>query len=95
MGLAKPQGPNLKNAVSLSMLTAILDNEFRRFRPARCTRCHFPQPYRIVRHDELAPNWNVGYPTRCENRCDRSASGVLSRVRSLYDLEPLPAGGEA
>lgn len=83
-----------KNAVALSLLAAILDHEFRRFRPARCNRCHFPRPYRIVRTDELLPNWNVGYPSRCENRCDRSASGVLSRVRQEYDLAPLPAGGE-
>ena len=83
-----------KTAVALSLLAAILDNEFRRYRPPRCSRCHFPRPYRIVRTDETLPNWNVGYPSRCENRCDRSASGVLSRVRQGYDLAPLPAGGE-
>lgn len=85
---------SLKTPVSLSSLAAILDKEFRRFRPARCSRCHFPRPYRIVRTDETLPNWNVGYPTRCENRCDRSASGVLSRVRQEFDLAPLGAGGE-
>lgn len=84
----------MKDLVSLSALAAILDNEFRRFRPARCTRCHFPRPYRIVRSDETLPNWNVGYPARCENRCDRSASGVLSRVRHGYDLAALGAAGE-
>ena len=85
---------SLKTPVSLSSLAAILDKEFRRFRPARCAHCHFPRPYRIVRTDETLPNWNVGYPTRCENRCDRSASGVLSRVRQEFDLAPLGAGGE-
>ncbi len=83
-----------KTAVALSVLATILNNEFRRFRPPRCSGCHFPQPYRIVRTDEMLPNWNVGYPSRCENRCDRSASGVLSRVRLGYDLAPLNAGGE-
>jgi hypothetical protein len=69
-----------RSTISSAQLYAILDREFKRLRPAGCTRCHVPLPYWRKPPDDVSANWHIGQPTECPAGCHVVIAELLTRL---------------
>jgi hypothetical protein len=78
--------PAERAVVPAAQLYAILDREFRALRPAVCTQCRVPLPFRHAAPDEVSANWLIGTPTECEHGCHLIIAELLATLWTRYDL---------
>ena len=76
-----------RSTISAAQLYAILDREFKKLRPAGCTRCHVPLPYWRRPPDDVSANWHIGQPTECPHGCHVVVAELLARLWTRYDIE--------
>jgi hypothetical protein len=76
-----------RESLSAAKLYAILDQEFRGVRDARCANCRMPLPFYRAPADEFTANWHIGTPRRCERGCHLKIAEILARLWTRYDLK--------
>jgi len=79
-----------RDRLSAASLYAVLEREFRARRPASCSSCRVPLPYRCDAPDEVSANWSFGTPTPCRNGCDIVMAELLTELWSRYEIEACP-----
>jgi hypothetical protein len=76
-----------RTTISAAQLYAILDREFKKLRPMRCTTCHMPLPYWRQPPDDVSANWHIGTPTECPQGCHVVIAELLTKLWTRYDIE--------
>ena len=64
----------------------LLDREYRRRRPAECSTCYVPLPYRTD-PDMNGANWEIQVPRDCNNGCANLLESLVEEFQSLYVLK--------
>lgn len=82
---------NQRTAVTAADLFVLIDREFRRRRPRKCTGCFLQLPYRVDVRDEAEANWEVVVPPDCGNGCNVIAEELVGEFQQLYNLKPSDA----
>ena len=85
------QQGHARQALPVAQLYAILDREFKRLRPRRCTTCTVPLPYYSRPPDDVSANWLIGTPTECKHGCHVQIAELLARLWTQYDIDRTPA----
>jgi hypothetical protein len=78
----------VRTTITGAQLYAILDREFRRLKPKECQRCSVPLPYYRKPPDDVSANWQIGTPSECPNNCHVVIAEMLTRLWTLYDIQP-------
>jgi len=79
-----------RQIVPVAQLYAILDREFKRMRPRKCTTCAVPLPYWRRPPDEVSANWFIGTPTECRHGCHVLIAELLTQLWTMYDIDRTP-----
>lgn len=79
-----------RETIPVARLYAILDREFKRRRPAACTRCNVPLPYYQRPPDEVSANWFIGTPPECPFGCHLRIAELLAELWTRYDIDRTP-----
>lgn len=77
-----------RTTITSTQLYAILDQEFKTIRGAKCAKCRMPIPYWRRPPDDVSANWALGTPPECTNGCHLIIAELLARMWSRYDMEP-------
>jgi hypothetical protein len=78
-----------RSPIHAADLYVLLQRELRRRQPPQCSSCFMQLPYRVDRHDEESPNWEVVMPSPpCPYGCTAVIDEMVSEFGLLYDLAP-------
>ncbi len=69
-------------------LYVLLQREMRRRQSPDCDVCYVQLPFRVDRHDEESPNWEVVLPPTCPKGCRQVVEDLVAEFGTLYDLRP-------
>ena len=72
--------------MSAAELYVILDREFRLRQSKGCNACYITLPFRVDRHDEGSPNWEVFLPPTCGKGCGEVLDALVARYGEVYEL---------
>ncbi|MEO7741638.1 MAG: hypothetical protein ABIR98_01700 [Usitatibacter sp.] len=79
-----------RKTIPVAHLYAILDREFKRRRPAACTRCNVPLPFYQRPPDDVSANWFIGTAPECPFGCHLLIAEVLAELWTKYDIDRMP-----
>ncbi len=74
-----------RTQIDAADLYVLLQREFRRRQPA-CDACFVQLPFRVDRHDEASPNWELLMPPQCDKGCAVLLEELVLDFGARYDL---------
>lgn len=77
---------NPRAQLSPGALYGLLNDEFKKVRPAECDGCQMPLPFRVDPPDDVSANWRIGTPTDCPHDCRVLIAEIVARMWPLFDL---------
>ena len=77
---------NIRTEIDAADLYVLLQKEFRRRQAGECNLCFVQLPFRVDRHEDGAPNWEIVLPPHCPNRCAALLEELVADFGLLYDL---------
>ena len=75
-----------RTEIEAADLYVLLQREFRRRQSGNCDACFVQLPFRVDRHDDYAPNWELVMPPQCPNGCVELLEELVVEYGTLYDL---------
>ena len=78
----------MKNRTKISAedLYVLLLRELQRMQSVECPDCYLQLPFRVDRHDEEDPNWEVYLPLACPQGCREIIERLIDRYGRSHDL---------
>ena len=77
---------NIRTEIDAADLYVLLQREFRRRQSTDCNACFVQLPFRVDRHDDKMPNWELVMPPQCAKGCAAILEELVADFGMLYDV---------